>query len=402
MVGCVVAVVMVVTAIVFGANLTRLVTHKAEYGWPWSAAVITGAGYGDLDRDRVAADLNGRHDVAAWAPLAMDSSALVAGKPVPTVLVGPGYAGIAPPIVEGRLPLTANEVALGRTTASDLHISIGDVVDLSSPLLAKHRRSKVVGTMIASPFGQFEADRGGLGVGAIVPAGDDFPTENYSAVVIDLDKGHQGSPLLRELRPRLTAWDVNGVPPVTLSKPVRPPEVVDADELRQLPLLLGAAIGLSTMVGLSLLVLLSVRDRRGELAVLRVLGFTGRQVRRSVRWQTLTSVRAGPGGRVAGGMDRRSMDVDPVRAAIGRTVERDVPGRLDRPHGGGHGGARAPGCHGPGSSGQPLAGRGRRRGRAPGWLMPRLFVAVWPPDEILDEIAALPRADEPGVRWTAS
>jgi RNA 2',3'-cyclic 3'-phosphodiesterase len=30
----------------------------------------------------------------------------------------------------------------------------------------------------------------------------------------------------------------------------------------------------------------------------------------------------------------------------------------------------------------------------------RLFVAVWPPDEILDAIAALPRADEPGVRWT--
>ena len=32
--------------------------------------------------------------------------------------------------------------------------------------------------------------------------------------------------------------------------------------------------------------------------------------------------------------------------------------------------------------------------------MPRLFVAVWPPDEVLDAIAALPRADEPGVRWT--
>ena len=136
-IGCVVAVITVVTAIVFGANLTRLVTHPAEYGWPWSAAVITGSGYGDLDLDRVAADLNGRDDVRAWAPLAMDSGALVDGKPVPTVFVGPGYDRIAPPIVEGRAPLTSREVALGRTTASELGVSIGDEVDLSSPLLAE-------------------------------------------------------------------------------------------------------------------------------------------------------------------------------------------------------------------------------------------------------------------------
>jgi len=30
----------------------------------------------------------------------------------------------------------------------------------------------------------------------------------------------------------------------------------------------------------------------------------------------------------------------------------------------------------------------------------RLFVAVWPPDRVLDLLAALPRADRPGVRWT--
>jgi 2'-5' RNA ligase len=30
----------------------------------------------------------------------------------------------------------------------------------------------------------------------------------------------------------------------------------------------------------------------------------------------------------------------------------------------------------------------------------RLFVAVWPPEGVLDAIGALPRADEPGVRWT--
>ena len=32
--------------------------------------------------------------------------------------------------------------------------------------------------------------------------------------------------------------------------------------------------------------------------------------------------------------------------------------------------------------------------------MPRLFVAVWPPDEGLDLVAALPRPDVEGLRWT--
>ena len=33
--------------------------------------------------------------------------------------------------------------------------------------------------------------------------------------------------------------------------------------------------------------------------------------------------------------------------------------------------------------------------------MPRLFVAVWPPEEALDALAGLPRPDLPRVRWTA-
>lgn len=32
--------------------------------------------------------------------------------------------------------------------------------------------------------------------------------------------------------------------------------------------------------------------------------------------------------------------------------------------------------------------------------MPRLFVAVWPPDDVLDLIAALPRPEVEGLRWT--
>jgi 2'-5' RNA ligase len=33
-------------------------------------------------------------------------------------------------------------------------------------------------------------------------------------------------------------------------------------------------------------------------------------------------------------------------------------------------------------------------------VSPRLFVAVWPPEEVLDAVAALPRPEVDGLRWT--
>jgi 2'-5' RNA ligase len=32
--------------------------------------------------------------------------------------------------------------------------------------------------------------------------------------------------------------------------------------------------------------------------------------------------------------------------------------------------------------------------------MARLFVAVWPPADVMERLAALPRREQPGVRWT--
>ena len=40
------------------------------------------------------------------------------------------------------------------------------------------------------------------------------------------------------------------------------------------------------------------------------------------------------------------------------------------------------------------------RGAAGGAPGSRLFVAVVPPDDVLEAVAALPRPVEPGVRWT--
>ena len=74
---------------------------------------------------------------------------------------------------------------------------------------------------------------------------------------------------------------------------MRSPEIVNVSELRAAPLALGGVLLASLALGLWLAVTLSVRDRRRELAVLRALGFAGRDVRGSVRWQGMTLVAVG-------------------------------------------------------------------------------------------------------------
>ena len=69
--------------------------------------------------------------------------------------------------------------------------------------------------------------------------------------------------------------------------------MVDAAGLARLPLALGAAIGLAMLGGLTLMILLSVRDRRRDLSMLHVLGLTDRQVRTTVRWQVVTTLLIG-------------------------------------------------------------------------------------------------------------
>jgi ABC-type antimicrobial peptide transport system permease subunit len=79
---------------------------------------------------------------------------------------------------------------------------------------------------------------------------------------------------------------------VDVSQPIRPPEIVDAQSVRSIPLLVGGLLGVSLVLGLSMVVAASVRARRRELAMLRTLGFTGGQLRTSVRVQAAATMLA--------------------------------------------------------------------------------------------------------------
>jgi len=98
--------------------------------------------------------------------------------------------------------------------------------------------------------------------------------------------------------------------------PVRPAEILNARSIRSAPLVVGGLLVVAATVGLAATIIASVRSRRRELAVLRTLGFTGRQLRNSVRVQTLAMM---VGGFVVGA---------PLGIAIGSIAWRAFAARL--------------------------------------------------------------------------
>jgi putative ABC transport system permease protein len=58
--------------------------------------------------------------------------------------------------------------------------------------------------------------------------------------------------------------------------------------VQSLPLLLGICLGLLALLTIAHLLITSVRRRQRDLAILRTIGFTHRQVRQAVAWQAST------------------------------------------------------------------------------------------------------------------
>ena len=73
-----------------------------------------------------------------------------------------------------------------------------------------------------------------------------------------------------------------------MARPGLPRQVIDLAGVRRLPFALAVLVALAAAGTLVRTLLLSIDSRRGELAILKTLGFTRRQVGASVAWQATT------------------------------------------------------------------------------------------------------------------
>lgn len=267
----------VVGALVVGSSLDRAATTPARFGWNWDLAVDAGGdrdGAVDLGAELAEDPVVERAAVVEVAQVAVD------GRQVQAQTFRPLSGAIAPTIIKGRVPLTADEVALGFETMSELDVGVGETVEIRGPLGREPYR--VVGQAILPVLSGDTPSEGAVFVGDLQAEPRDSSTDDTLFVLVTTERGAE-----EELAARLQRDGrvVTGAQ--------RPRDVSNLRELASLPFVVAAALAVLAVGAVVHALVTGVRRRNRELAVLGALGFDDRQLGRVVRWQALTIVTIG-------------------------------------------------------------------------------------------------------------
>jgi hypothetical protein len=289
---------LLLVAVVFATSLNHLLATPSTYGWPWDLGVMAGFGYGGVNVEEVEQTLAEHDEVERWTGLGVTNSVTLNGGSIVSMLGFDETSSVDLAVVDGHLPTGADEVAIGARTADEEGLAIGDEVEVGGYEVGEANKARITGIVVVPPLGPFQADRASPGRGLLVPEGmvDKEVTTipgggtAVSFVGLDLRDGADPKAVLSDLRDDMKAWDVNGYSVFEYPTPVRPAEIIDARAMRSAPTVVALLLVGSATVALSAAVVLSIRSRRRDLAVLRSLGFTAGQVRGSVRVQSLVTM----------------------------------------------------------------------------------------------------------------
>jgi FtsX-like permease family/MacB-like periplasmic core domain len=305
LVGAVLAVMIVVTTLTFGSSLSTLVSHPPLYGWNWNYVI---AGNGSGVPPQAANLLNTDPYVASWSGDNF-ANAQFNGLTVPIILTTYG-AKVTAPLLSGHEVRGPNQVVLGAETMQELHKHLGDTVVATYgtrsdyPVYVPPTRMTIVGTATLPAIGGTLSLHTSMGVGAIVPLSIEPPAfmrflhskykalNGFGAVFVRLRTGAPHSLALASLRKiardgsRLLFATPNGGGSSDFVQSVLyPAEIENYRTIGVIPDLLALALALGAVVALGLTLVASVHRRRRDLALLRTLGFTDRQLLSAVAWQ---------------------------------------------------------------------------------------------------------------------
>jgi len=309
--GAAIAVVVLVATVTFGASLDNLVSHPGLYGWNWNYALLSGfAGQEDLPQHQIATLLDRDRDVQAWSG-ANFVGARLDGQEVQTLSEAP-RAAVQPPLLSGHGLEGADEVVLGGTTLTALHKRVGDTVTFNNGM-TKPLQLRIVGTATMTTIAKGLE----MGTGALV-ATSDFPASllnpqqspipGPNAVLVRVRSGVSSAAALAsldEVTAKVNAIPGDGGAAGGVLAVLRPAEIVNYRSMGTTPAILSIGLAAGAVVALGLTLVASVRRRRRDLALLKTLGFTQRQLAAVVAWQSSVAVVIGtvigvPLGIVAG------------------------------------------------------------------------------------------------------
>ena len=261
-----------VAAVGLTSSLDALFDHPERFGASWDLSFGASA-VGDDDVEAALELVTSSPDVVAAAGIT-GIDVEIGGQEIAWVHAFESVEGVDRtlplPITSGRAP-GPGEIALGSTTMDDLDLELGDTVEVATLTTGQSFDLVVVGTTIVND--NFEKSPGRGGVVPVAWMDEAAPEVTADPYVLDLRDGADVEAFAASLRERFGGIVTGPVPQEAIRNVAR---------IRQLPYLLSAVVSGLALASLVHALVLSVRRQRGQLAVLRALGFTGRQVRSTV------------------------------------------------------------------------------------------------------------------------
>jgi hypothetical protein len=313
LVGIVVAVTLLTSTLTFAGGLSALISRPALYGWNWNYALASG---NEVPPKSLAVLEHYSREVT-WSGVNF-ADVQIDGVSEP-VLVTSANAAVAPRLLSGHEIRAANQVVLGPATMSALHKRVGQSVVISYgakrdyPAYLPPTRATIVGTATLPAAGSSGTFHPSMGVGGILDGsaeplalrqairsqqllgGDDMYFVRFRRGVT-----HKEGLAIVTKAARAGDAQFDALPndkgqgdTVSVLNVQYPAEIINYRSMGSTPLWLALAFAIGMTIAFGLTITSSVRLRRRDLALLKTLGFTRRQMRSSVAWQASASVAAG-------------------------------------------------------------------------------------------------------------
>lgn len=278
LVGAIVGVLGVVGCLTFRAGLSETVADPSRSGITWDLFAATAGPVPRAVTATAARDprIAGAVD-AVWA-----RSISVDGRPTPIFGTKPVKGNLDFVVLQGRTPDAADEIAFATSTMRALHAHVGQIVRVGP----RQRPLRVVGEVLVPATSHTDYDESGMtNLATLQPmlppaskVGDDF-VEDY--VLVRLHQGASRPAVLASLKQAAGSAGESFVEPAVL-----PSAIVSLGELRSLPFSLAIFFGLLAVATVAHALVTTIRRRRHDLAVLRSIGFTRRDTRIAIAWQS--------------------------------------------------------------------------------------------------------------------
>jgi hypothetical protein len=310
----VLAVLVVIATLTFGASLSTLISHPALYGWNFNYALYSTDGYGAFSPKFTGPLL--RHDrlVAATTGVYF-ATAQVGGQTVP-VITAPAGAAVAPPVLHGHGLQGPGQIVLGPATLAQLHLKIGDSVRVSEGRIVAPRSLRIVGTAALPSIGTVLGVHASMGTGALIDtsvvntatlAAGFGSLAGPNAIFIRMRPGVSQSAGMASLQKIVDAYrrlmrspkilaashGLSQIVTANLLPPQRPAEIVNYRSMGAMPEVLAGGLAAGAVAALGFTLNASIRRRRRDFALLKTIGFTRSQLAAAVAWQATVTAGAG-------------------------------------------------------------------------------------------------------------